>query len=46
LTSYPYRPDAEYPNDAAHTQYELEYNTRQRSGKLPADLQYHYPGSN
>jgi len=46
LTSYPYPPDAGYPNDAQHLQYELEYNTRQRSGKLPPDLQYHYPGSN
>jgi tetratricopeptide (TPR) repeat protein len=45
LKPYPYAPDAGYPKDAAHTQYELEYNTRQRSGKLPADLQYHFPGS-
>jgi tetratricopeptide (TPR) repeat protein len=46
LKAYPYEPGAAYPEDASHTQYELEYNTRQRSGKLPADLQYHYPGSN
>jgi tetratricopeptide (TPR) repeat protein len=39
---YPYEPGNGYPDDSAHTQYELEYNTRQRSGKLPADLQYHY----
>ncbi len=42
LKAYPYEPGAAYPEDASHTQYELEYNTRQRSGKLPADLQYHY----
>lgn len=46
LKSYPYDPGVGYPEDSTHTQYELEYNTRQRSGKLPADLQYHYPGSN
>src|SRR5882757_2207065 len=46
LKAYPYEPGAAYPEDPWHTQYELEYNTRQRSGKLPADLQYHYPGSN
>jgi hypothetical protein len=45
LKAYPYEPGAAYPEDASHTQYELEYNTRQRSGKLPADLQFHYPGS-
>jgi hypothetical protein len=45
LKPYPYDPGAGYPEDPAHTQYELEYNTRQRSGKLPADLQYHYSGS-
>ena len=44
LKPYPYAPGAAYPEDAAHLQYELEYNTRQRSGKMPADLQYHYPG--
>ena len=45
MKSYPYVSGAGYPEDPQHTQYELEYNTRQRSGKLPADLQYHYPGS-
>ena len=45
MKPYPYAPDAGYPEDSTHTKYELEYNTRQRSGKLPADLQYHYPGS-
>ena len=32
----------DYPADADHQQYELDYNTRARSGKLPADLQYHF----
>jgi tetratricopeptide (TPR) repeat protein len=45
LQPYPYAPGEGYPEDAAHTRYELEYNTRQRSGKLPPDLQYHFPGS-
>jgi hypothetical protein len=45
MKPYPYAPDAGYPEDSTHTKYELEYNTRQRSGKLPADLRYHYPGS-
>jgi len=42
LKPYPYAPDAAYPEDPSHTQYELDYNTRPRSGKLPADLQYHF----
>jgi tetratricopeptide (TPR) repeat protein len=42
LQPYPYVPGAGYPEDSAHTQYQLEYNTRQRSGKLPADLRYHF----
>jgi len=45
MKPYPYPLGAGYPEDSIHTQYELEFNTRQRSGKLPADLQYHYPGS-
>ncbi len=45
MKPYPYAPGEEYPSDVSHTQYELEYNTRQRSGKMPADLQYHFPGS-
>jgi len=45
LTPYPYPPGAGYPDDSVHTSYELDYNIRQRSGKLPADLRYHYPGS-
>ena len=39
---YPYAQGQGYPEDLQHTEYELDYNTHQRSGKLPADLQYHY----
>ncbi len=43
LKPYPY-PDGEaYPEDAEHQKYQLDYNTRSRSGQLPADLTYHYP---
>ena len=41
--SYPYAPDKAYPVDAAHQQYQLDYNTRQRSDHMPADLRYTYP---
>lgn len=42
LIAYPYPPGQEYPQDAQHLGYELEYNTRQRSGKMPPSLSYHY----
>jgi hypothetical protein len=42
LVAYPYPAGQEYPSDAAHVGYELEYNTRERSGQMPADLQYHF----
>ena len=32
----------DYPADAEHQQYQLDYNTRQRSDRLPLDLRYHY----
>jgi hypothetical protein len=40
--SYPYPTGKHYPEDAEHQQYQLDYNTRQRSHRLPLDLQYHY----
>ncbi|HWZ98732.1 MAG TPA: FG-GAP-like repeat-containing protein [Candidatus Dormibacteraeota bacterium] len=43
MKPYPYTPGEEFPEDAEHQKYQLEYNTRQRSGQMPADLQYHYP---
>jgi tetratricopeptide (TPR) repeat protein len=43
MIPYPYPAGQEYPSDAQHLGYELEYNTRQRSDKLPPSLNYHYP---
>jgi Tfp pilus assembly protein PilF len=42
LLSYPYPAGKDYPADADHQQYQLDYNTRQRSDHLPLDLRYHY----
>jgi Tfp pilus assembly protein PilF len=42
MKPYPYAPGEEYPLDAEHLSYELDYNTRSRSGKMPAELRYHY----
>jgi hypothetical protein len=39
---YPYAAGEEYPADAKHLDYELDYNTRSRSGKMPSDLRYDY----
>ena len=39
---YPYPAGKEYPLDNEHLQYELEYNTRTRSDKLPDNLRYNY----
>jgi hypothetical protein len=43
LLSYPYAEGNEYPSDAKHLDYQLEYNTRQRSDHLPPTLRYRYP---
>jgi len=43
MKPYPYASGEEFPEDAKHQKYQLEYNTRQRSGQMPADFQYHYP---
>jgi Flp pilus assembly protein TadD len=40
--SYPYPDGKDYPVDDEHQQYQLDYNTRQRSDRLPLDLRYHY----
>jgi Flp pilus assembly protein TadD len=42
LIPYPYPPGKEYPDDAQHLGYQLEYNTRQRSDRLPPSLSYRY----
>lgn len=46
MIAYPYPPGKEYPQDAQHLGYELEYNTRERSDRLPPSLVYHYPPQN
>jgi Tfp pilus assembly protein PilF len=42
LVPYPYPEGQEYPADDSHLGYELNYNTRPRSDRLPEDLRYHY----
>ncbi|HXY00365.1 MAG TPA: FG-GAP-like repeat-containing protein [Candidatus Limnocylindrales bacterium] len=42
LTPYPYPEGKEYPLDAEHLGYELEYNTRSRSDRMPGSLRYEY----
>jgi len=42
LLSYPYPAGKDYPADFDHQRYQLDYNTRQRSDRLPLDLRYHY----
>jgi tetratricopeptide (TPR) repeat protein len=44
--SYPYPAGHEYPVDEEHQAYQLEFNTRQRSDRLPPSLRYHYPPPN
>ena len=40
---YPYPEGKEYPLDPEHLGYEMEYNTRSRSDRMPAVLRYEYP---
>ncbi len=40
--SYPYPPGSDYPTDAEHLPYQLEYNTRSRSERLPSSLRYRF----
>jgi tetratricopeptide (TPR) repeat protein len=40
---YPYPAGKEYPDDAQHLGYQLEYNTRSRSDRMPPSLSYRYP---
>jgi Tfp pilus assembly protein PilF len=46
LLPYPYPEGKTYPDDAEHLRYQLEYNIRQRSDRLPPTLRYHYPPAN
>jgi tetratricopeptide (TPR) repeat protein len=41
--AYPYPQTHGYPADADHLGYEFDYNTRQRSDRLPGNLRYEYP---
>jgi len=43
LLSYPYPEGKDYPLDDEHLRYILEYDTRTRSDRLPANLRYDYP---
>jgi tetratricopeptide (TPR) repeat protein len=43
LIAYPYPAGQEYPEDADHLGYQLEYNTRSRSDRMPGNLRYEYP---
>jgi hypothetical protein len=45
-TSYPYADGKDYPSDVDHLGYELEYNTRSRSERLPGNLRYSYAPPN
>ena len=42
LLAYPYPEGQQYPMDADHLGYEFDYNTRQRSDRMPANLRYEY----
>ena len=39
---YPYPVGRDYPADAEHLGYQLEYNTRARSERMPPSLRYEY----
>ena len=40
---YPYPGGRDYPSDAEHLNYQLNYNTRTRSDRMPPSLRYQYP---
>jgi Tfp pilus assembly protein PilF len=42
LLAYPYPEGRDYPADAEHLGYQLDYNTRSRSERMPASLRYQY----
>ena len=42
LLPYPYPEGKEYPADAEHLRYQLEFNTRSRSAQMPPILRYQY----
>jgi len=42
LDAYPYADGSDYPSDPEHLRYQLDYNTRSRSDRLPGNLRYSY----
>jgi hypothetical protein len=42
MLPYPYPEGKDYPGDAEHQEYQLEYNTRARSAQMPPSLRYQY----
>ena len=42
LLPYPYPGGKDYPADAEHLGYQLEYNTRSRSERMPPSLRYQF----
>jgi Tfp pilus assembly protein PilF len=42
LVPYPYAEGKQYPLDEEHLKYELDYNTRSRSDRMPENLRYNY----
>ena len=42
MSAYPYPANEHYPNDVAHTAYQLEYNTRFESGTTDRSYQFNY----
>jgi Flp pilus assembly protein TadD len=43
--SYPYPVGLDYPADTEHLNYQLKYNTRSRSERMPPSLRYQYYSS-
>jgi tetratricopeptide (TPR) repeat protein len=46
LLPYPYPAGQDYPSDPEHLNYQLEYNIRERSDRMPATLRYDYSPKN
>jgi Tfp pilus assembly protein PilF len=46
LLPYPYPEGQDYPSDTEHLAYQLHYNTRQRSDRMPPTLRYSYRPAN
>jgi hypothetical protein len=42
LDAYPYAEGSDYPADPEHLRYQLDFNTRSRSDRLPGNLRYSY----